>query len=121
MDAEDIFEMVTHDREFKHIIPDINHDDVLAMVNEALHVLHRNEDAQAELYTDTCMVISVLLQWLVRYLCKRLMQLMTPEALILHSEEIPTPYIQNYLRFQEHFALKDLVKRQFEHLKRNNW
>ena len=30
-----------------------------------------------------CMVTAVIAQWLVRYLCKKLMQLMTPEAAIL--------------------------------------
>ena len=30
-----------------------------------------------------CMVTAVIAQWLVRYMCKKLMQLMTPEAAIL--------------------------------------
>jgi len=30
-----------------------------------------------------CMVTAVIAQWLVRYMCKKLMQLLTPEAAIL--------------------------------------
>ena len=30
-----------------------------------------------------CMVTAVIAQWLVRFMCKKLMQLMTPEAVIL--------------------------------------
>ena len=32
---------------------------------------------------ETCMVIALITQWLVRFMCKKLMQLMTPEAAIL--------------------------------------
>ena len=35
-----------------------------------------------------CMVTAVIAQWLVRYLCKTLMQLMTPEAAILKRKYV---------------------------------
>ena len=35
-----------------------------------------------------CMVTAVIAQWLVRYLCKKLMQLMTPEAAILKRKYV---------------------------------
>ena len=46
-----------------------------------------------------CMVTSVITQWLVRYTCKKLMQLMTPEATILNRKYvmyIPTD-VQNLI------------------------
>ena len=35
-----------------------------------------------------CMVTAVIAQWLVRYMCKKLMQLMTPEAAILKRKYV---------------------------------
>ena len=35
-----------------------------------------------------CMVTAVIAQWLVRYTCKKLMQLMTPEATILNRKYV---------------------------------
>ena len=35
-----------------------------------------------------CMVTAVIAQWLVRYSCKKLMQLMTPEAAILKRKYV---------------------------------
>lgn len=37
-----------------------------------------------------CMVTAVMAQWLVRYMCKKLMQLMTPEAAILKRKYVVT-------------------------------
>ena len=60
----------------------------------------------------TQLIRSLLIQWLVRHFCKRLMQLMTPEALVLHERQIPASYIHNYLTYQKHFSLKDLIQQQ---------
>ena len=58
---------------------------------------------------DASMVVAVLTQWLIRYLSKRLMQVMTPEALTIHRMKISSTYIENYLNFQVHFSLKKLI------------
>ena len=60
---------------------------------------------------DTKLVLSVLQQWLISYIYKRLMQLMTPEALVSNHEEIPSYYIMHYLNCQSHFSLKDLLQK----------
>ena len=61
----------------------------------------------------TCMqvglVVQMLLQWLVCHLVKRIMQLMTVEAFIEHSSEIPVSYVRNYLSHQAHFSLRKLI------------
>lgn len=49
--------------------------------------------------------------WLVMYMYKRLMQLMTTVGLITHLKNIPPPYLQSYLGSQVHFSLKHLLKR----------
>ena len=107
-------------------MPEVNQENVSALIDEALHILHHgpepnNTERPFEIYTDALMVIAVLTQWIVNYLCKQLMQLMTPEALAVHCEQIPTVYLENYLKFQEHFSLKELVERQFYQLKVNKW
>ena len=64
----------------------------------------------------TQLIRSLFVQWLVRYLCKEVMQLMTPEALVLHERQIPASYIHNYLTYQKHFSLKDLIQQQLNRI-----
>ena len=126
VDGDHIFQVLLKEEQFKAMWIQLNEEDTAALVDEALHLLHHapasnGKDSPVEIYDDSCMVIVVLLQWLISYLCKRLMQLLTPEALIVQADKIPTYYLQNYLDFQEHFCLKDLVKRQFDQLDRSGW
>ena len=126
-DADQLFDAIlTEDHEFSQAFAHIQHRNALAVVDEALHVLfhgpHPNEkDASIEIYVDACLVISLLLQWLVRYLCRQLIQLLTPEALAVHLRKIPKVYVQSYLKLQEHFNLKNLVAKQIKKLEENQW
>ena len=86
-------------------------------IQEAFEVLNSSKTGQLCTSAECNLVISLLQQWLVRHLCKRLMQLMTPEALILHRNKIPYTYLQNYLAFQTHFSLSDLVNNYHRKLK----
>ena len=81
---------------------------------------------------EACMVIALIAQWLVRFMCKKLMQLMTPEAAILKRKyatnlyyivcivyvlccrSIPTSYLKIYLNFQCHFSLKELITKHIQ-------
>ena len=54
-------------------------------------------------------VIAFLQQWLITYLCERLVQLMTPETLVINHKNIKSYYIDVYLNLQHHFSLKDLI------------
>ena len=65
--------------------------------------------------------MALLQQWLVRYLCKRLMQLMTSEAFILYQNVLPSSYLENYLAFQSHFSLKELILKYHHALKHSGW
>ena len=86
------------------------------LIDKALNVLfcHRQDDESFTVYSDACMVISLVFHWLVMTLCKRLMQLMIAEALPIIKDSIPTYYIEHYLNFQNHFSLKKIVSK---HLK----
>ena len=79
---------------------------------EALYTIRSIDEVQKEVSPNACLMISVMTQWLIRYLCKRLMQLMTSEALCVHHRRIPTSYIQAYLNHQHHFSLKALLESQ---------
>ena len=84
-------------------------------VHSALESLQKDHiDFTQPLAPVTQLMQSLLVQWLVRYFCKALMQLMTPEALVLHEHQIPASYIHNYLTYQKHFSLKDLIQQQLD-------
>lgn len=117
--AEHIFEMImySNDPEFQRILHNLKSKNIIAIVDEAFNCLYngphpRNAKEEFGIYTDTCTVIFVIMQWLVMYMCKRLMQLVTPEALVIHNQEIPRYYSQFYMKFQEHFDFKRMVYQQ---------
>ena len=86
-------------------------------VQSALDTLPRvHVDSTYTVSPVTQLIWSLLVQWLVRHFCKRLMQLMTPEALVLHEHQLPASYIHNYLTFQKHFSLKDLIQQQLDRI-----
>ena len=89
-------------------------DDVLSAIPEALQGLYHSKDRRADLSINACMVISVFLQWLVRHVCKRLMQLMTTEALTTRYKTLPHHYTESYLKHQSHFNLQALINRQIQ-------
>ena len=78
---------------------------------EILRSIPDSSVAQGDIqFTDDIgLIIRLLVQWFIHYLCKSLMQLMTPEALALLHKRIPDPYSWSYLVVQEHFSLKCLL------------
>ena len=107
---------------FEGLVSNLRHRKATLLVSEAMNTLdalRKPQDCeQHHLSSDVCMVIAVLQQWLVRYLCKKLMQLMTPEALILHRNKIPSSYLTHYLKHQSHFSLKQLISNQYNTLQK---
>ena len=77
------------------------------LASAAMALLLSKEDQK--ITPETHFLIVLLQQWLVMYLCKKLMQLMTPEALLTHHKKIPTHYISTYLVHQSHFNLRQLI------------
>ena len=47
--------------------------------------------------SGACMVTAVIAQWLVRYMCKKLVQLMTPEAVILKRKYVIIMHLCGYV------------------------
>ena len=86
-------------------------------VLSAFNTLQRDPVDSSQLLAPVSQLMrSLLVQWLVRYLCKEVMQLMTPEALVLHERQIPASYIHNYLTYQKHFSLMDLIQQQINRI-----
>ncbi len=116
MDAAHIFPLLEKDASFEAVLQTLTIDSANNAVNEAIQVLHTAPDpneegvASYEMSQEACLVVSILQQWLIRYLCKTLMQLMTPEAICLHRKKIPGSLIDNYLTHQQHFSLKKLLE-----------
>ena len=68
-----------------------------------------------ELPVESQVVVLVYQQWLVRIICRNIMQLMTPEALVQHRRVIPSSYIKHYLNHQHHFHLKNLIVERYQY------
>ena len=81
------------------------------IVDDAIQPLKQGTEQSLVLAGSTELVVAVLQQWMISYLCKRLLQLMTPEALVTNHKKIPSHYISHYLNCQSHFNLKDLIVR----------
>ncbi len=88
----------------------MTHNTAAQAIPEAINVLHKVVVAGIDVTPEGCLVIALLQQWLVRFLTKRLMQMMTSEALILHRNKIPFSYLKNYLNFNTHFSLLNVVE-----------
>ena len=96
------------DSEFSASLDGLDEDFIPDTVDKAIDAL-LNEDDRVAVSRTICTVIAFLQQWLITYLCERLMQLMTPETLIANHKKIPTHYIDVYLNHQHHFNLSGLI------------
>lgn len=108
--------LVARDSQFGGQLAELTVKDVLKAIPEALRGLYHTgtKDRRTDLSINACMVISVFLQWLVRHICKRLMQLMTTEALTTRYKTLPHHYTETYLKHQSHFNLQMLIERQLQ-------
>ena len=108
--AEYVARVLTTDLDFSGILSNLLEQPISSsIINDAVDYLVNKSNAST-IPTVACkMVIAFLLQWLVTYLCERLMQLVTPEALIINHKKIPSYYMNVYLNQQHHFKLKELI------------
>ena len=114
--------MISCDAKFEGLLMTITHEDVVGAVTEAFNLLYsapgpQDEGDQLDLTPEGCMVISFLQQMLVQLLTKRLMNLMTPETVILNRKTIPYFYLGHYLTNQAHFSLKENISNYHKALK----
>ena len=123
LDAQHVSYLVCSDPEFQGLLTNITPQGVVRGVADAMQKLHKAPSPQGGnvpnvgLSPEGCMMVALGVQWLVRHLCKRLMQLMTPEALTVHRMKMDSSYLVNYLRHHSHFSLKVLIKDRLATLK----
>lgn len=124
-DAHHLFSIVQCDPVFEGLMSSLEHQQAAKAVVETINMLITAQKPVDQmpfnLSPEGCLMIYLLRQWLVRYLCKKLMQLMTSEALILNRRKIPFSYLFNYLTCQNHFSLKDLIDRYYNALEIMDW
>ena len=121
MDVNHVFQAVESDQLLASELKSLSHKFIEEATDEAFSKLFdlqkSADDKIPNLSLGAAAIICVLQQWLIRYLCKTLMQLLTPEALIYHRKKIPSSYVESYLNHQHHFSLLDLIK---QHCKLQN-
>ena len=83
--------------------------DVIVLVNDAFWILCHEE---SEALPETYLISSIIYHWLSRYYCKRLMQVLTPEGLAVHFNQIPASLRKWYVHHQDHFCLRNLIEMQ---------
>ena len=94
------------------------HQDASGAAREAFKILYSApEQGEEALSPRGCLVVSLLQQAFVRLFIKKLMNLMTTEAVILYRNKIPSSYLENYLRNQAHFSLKEVITKYHTALK----
>ena len=120
MESKILFDMLLKDTRFSGILkkPEF---DFKGAICKALDALHSSKINIRPMDENSCLIVALIVQWLIRYLTKHLMHLLTPEALIINAKHIPNVLIKSYFEFQEHFNLKILINSHLEKLKRNHW
>ena len=95
------------------LLNSLMHEDITEAVTEAFNFLYSlpgpGEGDEMYIKPESCMVIIFIQQMLVQYLTKRLMKLMTTEAIIIHHKQFPPFYLEQYLGSQAHFSLQDTI------------
>ena len=108
------------DPEFEELLNKLTHRDVVNGVKEAFNHLFSAKickDSHLNLTPEGCMIVSLVLQILIRLLTKRLINVMTTESFILNHYKIPYSYLRHYLSSQAHFSLKKAISNYCETLK----
>ncbi len=72
----------------------------------------------SKLFAEAELVHFCFKNWLQLFLCKKLLHLMKPEALVIFNYDLPSHYKKIYLKYQFHFSLSKLIQRNWEDLKR---
>jgi hypothetical protein len=91
------------------LLKQLTHQDAQRAVAKAFDLLYSPPGSQANVTPECCLVVFFIQQVLVRLFVKKLTNLMTTEAMILHRNKIPPSYQENYLRYQAHFSLKEVI------------
>ncbi len=114
MDAAHVFNLIVPNPKFEGLLRNLRHSEAMQAVTDAFNLLHSAPGSQVkggrlDLPPSGCMVIALLQQVLVRLFTKKLINLMTTEAIILNRNTVPHSYLEHYLANQAHFDLKEVI------------
>jgi hypothetical protein len=90
--------------------------EIITHVNNAMKYLLSDDPNSIHITIEEQFVISVIGQWLVFYLCRRLLNLMTAEGFIFGHMKMPAWCVDSYLVDQNHFSLKMIIDSHFHRL-----
>ena len=121
-DTDHILHLISSDPKFDDLLQTLTHDDVMYAVTDTFNLIYSASTPEKNIKTldltpAGCLAVSVIVQLLVCQMTKRVMQLMTPEGLILKRNKIPLFYINHYLNCQTHFCLKNVIKNYYSAFK----
>ena len=109
-----MFEVALIDPSFQEILNDMDHSRAADVIVDTMNNLHSSSELSKGTYyvvnAEVCLIVTVIQQWLIRHLCKQIIQLLTPEALVVHRNKIPSSYLKHYIAFQSHFNLQSLIE-----------
>ena len=109
-DSDEVFAIVLSDSRFQEVRKSLGSHTETWAIRDAMDYCFKASEMETQLLSrESVFIILLLQQWTIRCMCKRLMQIMTPEALVLHHKSLPSSYIRNYLQCQHHFNLKNLI------------
>ena len=114
LDIKSIFHFICSNAYFDEYIKEVNDKSAADAREKAVFILNSmKQEDRPTIPKGASMIISLTLQWIVRHLCKALMQVMTPEAVVIFDQKIPSTYIVNYLKHQQHFHLRKLINQHY--------
>ena len=90
-------------------------------VGEAIDILCSPTHCAVGVHEDSCLVIAIIVQWLIRFVTRKCLQILTPESIVVNAKSLPQSLIKSYFCNQEHFNLKRLVTKSYENLDHNKW
>ena len=120
-DSEELIAMLSQDEDYQSTFTNMNDQDIERCVRTAMEDLHGSHCEPVSVEKDSRLVIALISQWLVRYLARRALQLLTPEGLLKYHSRLPHSYINAFLDCEQHFSLKAVVENQLNRLDINHW
>ena len=108
---------------------------IIRWIPHAIELLYTVEDPDADFIDDDKRVFnakifvnygerlvgSMLLQFIIRYVCCQLLKVTIPETITINKNFIDPAYRKHYLYYQNHFSLKKLIASHIQLLEEVHW
>ena len=122
------------DKEYYQIKSDPS--SIIRFIPRAIELLYTVEDPDTDYFVDNDkrvfnaklfvsygerLVGSMLLQFIIRYVCCQLLKVTIPETITINKNFIDAAYRKHYLYYQNHFSLKKLIASHIQLLEEVHW